>query len=58
VPVEYYADAFRNVVPLSKSAPEKIEEARQLRDRAIPASGKAARPSGGPARQPRRVVLS
>jgi SpoVK/Ycf46/Vps4 family AAA+-type ATPase len=40
VPVEFYRDAFRNIVPLVRSAPERIDEVRQLRDRAIPASGK------------------
>lgn len=56
VPFDYYHRAFHNIVPLSRSAPERIDEIRQLRDRAIPASGKfrttAEKPSGT-----RRVVL-
>jgi SpoVK/Ycf46/Vps4 family AAA+-type ATPase len=55
VPVEFYRDAFRNIVPLVRSAPERIDEVRQLRDRAIPASGKvrdSAEKAGS-----RRVVL-
>jgi SpoVK/Ycf46/Vps4 family AAA+-type ATPase len=39
VPTDYYVKAFQNIVPLSRSAPERIDEVRQLRDRAIPASG-------------------
>jgi MoxR-like ATPase len=57
VQVAFYADAFRNVVPLSRSAPERIEEARQLGERAIPASGKPPARGQGPAARPRRVVL-
>jgi hypothetical protein len=57
VPVEFYADAFRNVVPLSRSAPERIEEVRQLGERAIPASGKPSARGQGSAARPRRVVL-
>ncbi|WHT17554.1 AAA family ATPase [Crossiella sp. CA-258035] len=56
VPVDYYYSAFRNVVPLLRSAPERVEEVRQLRDRAIPASGKA-RPSTDRTVGARRVVL-
>jgi ATP-dependent 26S proteasome regulatory subunit len=57
VPVEFYLDAFQNVVPLSRSAPERIEEVRRLRDRAIPASG-ASLPDNRPRdAAPRRVVL-
>ncbi|PRY34268.1 AAA family ATPase [Umezawaea tangerina] len=56
VPLDYYFGSFHNVVPLLRSAPERVEEVRQLRDRAIPASGKprstADRPGGN-----RRVVL-
>lgn len=55
---DYCLRAFQNIVPLSKTAPERIQEVRQLRDRAIPASG---RYEGGPAQGPtggRRVVLS
>ncbi len=40
MPADYLRNAFRNVVPLSRSAPERIEEVRQLGDRAIPASGR------------------
>jgi DNA polymerase III delta prime subunit len=59
VPEEFYLDAFHNVMPLSRSAPERIEEIRRLRDRAIPASG-AGITSDRSARKdaaPRRVVL-
>ncbi|WP_309113105.1 AAA family ATPase [Saccharothrix sp.] len=56
VPVEYYYSAFRNVVPLSRSAPERIEEVRLLRDRAIPASGRA-RKTADRSTGSRRVVL-
>jgi hypothetical protein len=56
VPVSYYADAFRNVVPLSRSAPERIDELRQLRDRALPASGRAPTRDTGPTAG-RRVVF-
>jgi SpoVK/Ycf46/Vps4 family AAA+-type ATPase len=59
VPTEFYVDAFHNVVPLSRSTPERIEEVRRLRDRAIPASG-AGLDSGESRREAagsRRVVL-
>lgn len=59
VPEDYLRSAFRNVVPLSRSAPERIEEIRQLGERAIPASGRPLTLGvvGGPPRA-RRVVLS
>ncbi|TCK22271.1 AAA family ATPase [Pseudonocardia endophytica] len=54
---EFMRDAFRNVVPLSVSAPERIAEIRAFGDRAIPASGRpVAVPEHGRPR-PRRVVL-
>ena len=55
---QYMRDAFRNVVPLSRSAPERIEEVRQLGDRAIPASGRpmTVQSRNGTPRA-RRVVL-
>jgi SpoVK/Ycf46/Vps4 family AAA+-type ATPase len=53
---DYYLSCFRNVVPLLRSAPEKIEEIRQLRDRAIPASGRTRATVEQPAAA-RRVVL-
>ncbi|TCO59750.1 AAA family ATPase [Actinocrispum wychmicini] len=55
VPFDFYRRAFDNIVPLLRSAPERVEEIRQLRDRAIPASGRARvrEKVGGP----RRVVL-
>jgi ATP-dependent 26S proteasome regulatory subunit len=53
---DYFLDCFRNVVPLVRTTPEKIEEIRQLRDRAIPASGRA-RPTADRATGARRVVL-
>lgn len=52
---DYYVSCFRNVIPLLRSAPEKVEEIRQLRDRAIPASGRT-RAADQPAAA-RRVVL-
>jgi SpoVK/Ycf46/Vps4 family AAA+-type ATPase len=58
VPPQYMREAFRNVVPLSRSAPERIEEVRQLGDRAIPASGRPTTVNsrnGTP--RARRVVL-
>ncbi|MFC4334513.1 AAA family ATPase [Salininema proteolyticum] len=55
----YYLRAFENIVPLSKTAPERIQEVRQLSDRALPASGTSRRgPSPGEPTQGRRVVLS
>jgi ATP-dependent 26S proteasome regulatory subunit len=56
VPVDYYHNAFRNIVPLSRSAPERIDEVRLLRDRAIPASGRVRETQGGGSAT-RRVVL-
>ncbi|RDI24496.1 AAA family ATPase [Lentzea flaviverrucosa] len=53
---DYYLKCFRNVVPLARSAPEKVEEIRQLRDRAIPASGRTRVAADQPAAS-RRVVL-
>jgi ATP-dependent 26S proteasome regulatory subunit len=55
VPVDYFKSAFANIVPLARSAPERIDEVRQLRDRAIPASGRVRDTPGRSA--PRRVVL-
>jgi ATP-dependent 26S proteasome regulatory subunit len=56
---EFLQSAFRNVVPLSRSAPERIEEVRQLGERAIPASGRPLAAGNGNGRpRPRRVVLS
>ncbi|MDN3242436.1 AAA family ATPase [Glycomyces tritici] len=55
---DFFRRAFKNVFPLSKTAPERIQEVRQLSDRAIPASGRF---EDGPAQGPtggRRVVLS
>jgi hypothetical protein len=57
VPEHFFVDAFRNVVPLSRSTPEKVEEVRQLGDRAIPASGKAPRRDEDGASRSRRIVL-
>jgi ATP-dependent 26S proteasome regulatory subunit len=55
VPIDFYRSAFKNIIPMLRSAPERVEEIRQLRDRAIPASGRARVPEtvGGA----RRVVL-
>ncbi|HEX3782157.1 MAG TPA: AAA family ATPase [Pseudonocardiaceae bacterium] len=55
VPFDYYQSAFRNIVPLLRSAPERIDEVRQLRDRAIPASGRVRDTPGQ--QSARRVVL-
>jgi hypothetical protein len=54
---EFIRGAFRNVMPLSKSAPERIDEVRQLRDRAIPASGAPRAGNGSAPATSRRVVL-
>jgi hypothetical protein len=55
---DYVRSTFRNVVPLSRSAPERIEEVRQLGERAIPASGRAPTLGVvGAAPRGRRVVL-
>jgi len=44
---ELFRRSFQNVVPLSKTNPEKIEEIRAWgRDRAVPASGQAIEPAG------------
>lgn len=55
---DYLRSAFRNVIPLSRSAPERIEEVRQLGERAIPASGRppALGVVGGPPRARRGGV--
>ena len=59
VTADYMRNAFRNVVPLSRSAPERIEEVRQLGDRAIPASGRPPVATvGSNGARPRRVVLN
>ncbi|GAB2995649.1 AAA family ATPase [Amycolatopsis acidiphila] len=55
VPFEYYRGSFANIVPLARSAPERIEEVRLLRDRAIPASGRVRDLPEKPGA--RRVVL-
>lgn len=57
VTVDLFRQSFRNIVPLSKTAPEQIENIRAWgRERAVPASGNAI---GMPATQgrPRRQVL-
>lgn len=54
---DYFVSAFANVVPLSRSSPERIEEVRQMRDRAIPASGKSVVAQAGAQTPGRRVVL-
>ncbi|MGH3805585.1 MAG: hypothetical protein ACRDRU_02860 [Pseudonocardiaceae bacterium] len=40
MPADYLRNAFRTVVALSRSAPERIEEVCRLGERAIPASGR------------------
>ena len=57
VPADYLRNAFRNVLPISRSAPERIEEIRQLGDRALPASGRPGLPDRSTQRA-RRIVLS
>lgn len=54
---DYLREAFRNVLPLSRSAPERIEEVRQLGDRALPASGRPSKPGGVEPQRARRIVL-
>lgn len=56
IPLEYALQAFRNVVPLSRSAPERIEELRRLADRALPASGRS-RPADDRGPAGRRVII-
>ena len=54
---ELFRRSFQNLVPLSKTNPEKIEEIRAWgRDRAVPASGQPIEPSGA-APKGRRAVL-
>lgn len=54
---ELFRDSFRNVVPLSKTAPEQIESIRAWgRERAVPASGHAIGSATQPGR-PRRQML-
>ncbi|WP_088154568.1 AAA family ATPase [Achromobacter xylosoxidans] len=54
---ELLRDSFRNVVPLSKTAPEQIENIRAWgRERAVPASGQPIGAAIAPMR-PRRQVL-
>ena len=54
---DLFRDSFRNVVPLSKTAPEQIESIRAWgRERAVPASGQPIGTAIAPTR-PRRQVL-
>lgn len=54
---DLFRDSFRNVVPLSKTAPEQIESIRAWgRERAVPASGQPIGAAIAPTR-PRRQVL-
>ncbi len=55
IPIDYAMEAFANIVPLSVSAPERIEEVRRLADRALPAGGGTAVAELGA--RGRRVVL-
>ncbi|WP_018331106.1 AAA family ATPase [Actinomycetospora chiangmaiensis] len=57
VDLGYMGSVFGNVVPLARSAPERIEEVRQFADRAIPASGKPVETGMTFRGQGRRVVL-
>ncbi|MDQ8032445.1 MAG: AAA family ATPase [Bordetella sp.] len=54
---DLFRQSFRNVVPLSKTAPEQIENIRAWgRERAVPASGQPIGMAAAPGR-PRRQVL-
>jgi SpoVK/Ycf46/Vps4 family AAA+-type ATPase len=56
---ELFLRSFRNVVPLTKTNPERIEQIRAWgRDRAVPASGVAAGAPGAEDHPTRRVVLT
>jgi len=55
---ELYESSFRNIVPLSKTSPEKIEAIRNWgRERAVPASGQEVQ-VGTTATSRRRAVLT
>jgi SpoVK/Ycf46/Vps4 family AAA+-type ATPase len=56
-PDHFAIEAFQNVVPLSRSAPERIEELRRLSDRALPASGAPRADHISTQQFGRRVVL-
>lgn len=54
---EIYLSHFANIVPLSKTSPERIEQIRLWgKERAVPASGNPV-PSAAPARRSGRTVL-
>ncbi|MBI4658919.1 MAG: AAA family ATPase [Verrucomicrobia bacterium] len=53
-----FRSSFQNVVPLSKTNPEKIEEIRAWgRDRAVPASGQPIEQTGVPSKGRRAVLV-
>jgi len=55
---ELFRRSFQNLVPLSKTNPEKIEEIRAWgRDRAVPASGQPIEHSGAPVKSRRAVLV-
>ena len=57
VTADLFRRSFINVVPLSKTAPEQIENIRAWgRERAVPASGQAIGSSTIPARSRRQVL--
>ena len=54
-----FVRSFKNVVPLTKTNPERIEQIRAWgRDRAVPASGVSPDTHGADAQPTRRVVLT
>lgn len=56
---ELFLRSFRNIVPLTKTNPERIEAIRAWgRDRAVPASGRLASAEPADGTKPRRVVLT
>jgi len=58
VTAELFCRSFQNVVPLSKTNPEKIEQIREWgRDRAVPASGQPIEHTGTPVKGRRSVLV-
>jgi SpoVK/Ycf46/Vps4 family AAA+-type ATPase len=56
---ELFLRSFRNIVPLTKTNPERIEAIRAWgRDRAVPASGRVVTTEPPDGAKPRRVVLT
>jgi hypothetical protein len=55
---ELYETCFRNIVPLSKTSPEKIESIRNWgKERALPASGLSWSSSNDPMTARRSIII-